>query len=275
MDRSTSSRRSAQGAVKNNGSTSKPAIHPPVRSAGRPRKLLASVPHPALIGRVAVPAYFGPWETKHWAALVRAKPTAAIVNPASGPGVARDDSYIAVVDELRSHGILPYGYVALGFGQRTVNECLADFNRYRDWYGVEAVFFDEVLVDAPKAIELLRALISGMGNSASERGIVAPTAKSSIVFNPGRSVPVSWFRSFPMADFVTFEGTMQQHRERFGEGPLEIIGPAHRQWHLVHGCVRPQQSALRERLRKVGLGHSYITSDRLPNPWDVFERQGS
>jgi Spherulation-specific family 4 len=234
-------------------------------------------------GRLGVPAYFGPWERDHWEALLAAQPSTIVVNPASGPGERRVEGYRDVVTRARHQSAAVLGYVALGFGDRSVSSCQEDMHTYQRFYGVQDFFFDEVPVEGhTRPPSLLRELYT---TSIGVNREIGASAKLPIdnkraderhrpglcVFNPGRAIPVGWFRSLPHAEFVTFEGSAQQHIRRFGDGPLELDGPAHRQWHLVHGCPRPQQPRFHTRLQAAGIGVSYLTRDALPNPWDVFE----
>jgi Spherulation-specific family 4 len=218
--------------------------------------------------RTGVPAYFGPWERTHWAALLEESPEVVVVNPLSGPADAPVHGYAEIVSQLLRNGSKVLGYVAVGFGAKSFVACKHELERYADWYGVTSAFIDEVAVEGhrtpPRLLLDLARHVAQVGEDAAMT-----------VFNPGRVIPNAWFRSLPTSEFVTFEGTLTQHGARFGAGQVHIDGPAHRQWHLVHECPPTKVRALRKRLSHSGVGVSYVTSDRLPNPWDVFESQRS
>ncbi len=256
--------------------SAQPLAEPALRQTPRARRTAHG------IGRLGVPAYFGPWEQGHWDALLAAQPSTIVVNPASGPGDHRVDGYNDLVTRAAEQSASVLGYVALGFGDRSFAHCQEDMHAYQELYGVKDFFFDEVPVDGHVRVpsllrELYATTIGNVGRQGEQCANNKRTYKNTqvipgfSVFNPGRAIPDSWFRSLPRAEFVTFEGTAQQHIRRFGDGPLELDGPAHRQWHLVHGCPRPQQHRFHARLQAAGIGVSYVTRDALPNPWDVFE----
>ena len=195
-----------------------------------------------------VPAYFGPWEAASWQRLLAAVPTVIVINPASGPGECAHEGYRSVVARFAAIGTAVLGYVTTAYLEKSMEDCAAEAERYRAWYGVPGIFWDEVPAEHHRGrVARLRAL----------HGIVADGG--GCVFNPGRPVPRTWFGSLPDCVFVTFEGPARAH------GFIDPVGPRDRQCHLVHSATASEAAVF-----PTGLGFGYVTSDLPPNPWDVF-----
>ncbi|MDE2026328.1 MAG: hypothetical protein KGJ07_07575, partial [Patescibacteria group bacterium] len=80
-----------------------------------------------------------------WDKLIQVKeahppiPIIAIINPDNGPGI-KDTNYVTGVQKLQSAGITVLGYV---YTQHVdVTEIRNDINEYKNWYGVNGIFFD-------------------------------------------------------------------------------------------------------------------------------------
>ena len=195
-----------------------------------------------------VPAYFGPWEAASWERLLAATPSVIVINPASGPGACAHHGYRAIVHRFAAAGTSVLGYVTTAYLERPLDDCAAEAERYRAWYGVHGIFWDEVPAEHQR------------GRVARLRGLRTVVADGGpCVFNPGRAVPRTWFRSLPDCVFVTFEGPAGAH------GFIDPVGPRDRQCHLVHSATAADATAL-----PPGLGFGYVTADLPPNPWDVF-----
>jgi hypothetical protein len=85
-----------------------------------------------------------------WNQLVRAKqaypvvPVVAIVNPANGSGQAENLPYASAIDGLRATGIVVLGYVPTSEAQRPIQAVEQDIANYRQWYGVDGIFLDQM-----------------------------------------------------------------------------------------------------------------------------------
>ena len=239
----------------------KVALSPPtialvVASAGVAVALLLAVvgrdsPGVGTCRAALIPAYLPPRELT---ALIRgpARPRMVIVNPDSGPGAGRSAAYGNAVRALRTAGVRVLGYVPTGYGSRPLDAALADVDRYRSWYGVDGIFFDEASSDAA-ALGYYRAL----GESA-RRG-----AARLVVVNPGVPPARGYF---DIADVVvTFEGTYA------GYGPAMQAAPEwlrqerpERVAHLVYGATRAEAMGA---VAGSAAGFVYATSGAMPNPW--------
>jgi len=85
-----------------------------------------------------------------WDTLVSIKnshtsvPIVAIINPSSGPGTASDSVYVTGINKLRAAGITVLGYLSTQSGTRSISDIKADIDKYKSWYNVNGIFFDEM-----------------------------------------------------------------------------------------------------------------------------------
>ena len=145
-----------------------------------------------------VPAYLSP---DAMLALVASspRPLVLVVNPGSGPGAAPDPEYRRAIAAAQAAGSRVLGYVPTTWGARPVADVEADVERYRTWYSVNGVFFDEAASDEAH-IGHYRALV----DHARAKGATF------VVLNPGL-VPARGY--FEIADVVvTFEGPIAAYR---------------------------------------------------------------
>ena len=226
---------------------------PPPRNAPPP-----SSPAPGRSRRVSpgsaagiVPAYFGPWANEEWELLVRLRPAIVVINPANGPGRAPHGGYRENVDRCRAFGADVLGYVATGWLRRPIDEVADDVTNYGSWYGTSGAFFDEI----PNG--------SARGRLATLARLNALTGRQRTVFNCGQPIPLRWYRVFPEVLWGTFEGAPAQLLE------TSFLGPALRQIHLVHSVPSSATSTVVAELARRGVGFSCVTTDEMPNPWDV------
>lgn len=202
----------------------------------------------------AVPAYFHPTrEARDWARLCAAGGLGmVVVNPASGVGPAPDPAYRPVCAALRARpGVVVAGYVDSGYADRPLREVLDEAAAYRHFYGITAVFVDQV-TSGPATLRHYRHLVERL-----RAGGAGP-----IVLNPGVP-PDPGYRA--VADVVvTFEGPWSAYRRPRARDPR---GPG-RTCHLVHDTPAAEQPAARRRARRLGAGYCYVTDRRMPNPWE-------
>ena len=98
---------------------------------------------------VVVPLYTYP--TDHsWASLIKIRqsypsvPIIAVINPNNGVGSSKDSNYISGIKSLQNSGIVVLGYVYTGYGSRSASLVEAQMKNYKNWYGVNGIFFDEM-----------------------------------------------------------------------------------------------------------------------------------
>jgi hypothetical protein len=178
-----------------------------------------------------------------------------VINPDSGPGARRDAAYAEAVRRAREAGLRVLGYVATGYGARSVADVGADVDRYARWYGVDGIFLDETAHTADLVAHYWRLAQVVRGDGA---GLV--------VLNPGVVPAIGYFR---FADVVvTFEGTADEYAAALARTPAWLQSFAPEQIaHLVYGASREQAVAAVG--ASSGAGYVYITSGTLPNPWQT------
>jgi hypothetical protein len=98
---------------------------------------------------VIIPLYIYPTDGS-WAALIQLKhahpsiPIVAIINPGDGPGKAIDSNYVNGIHNFKAAGITIVGYIATNFGSRSLAIVKSEMEAYKNWYGVNGIFFDEM-----------------------------------------------------------------------------------------------------------------------------------
>ena len=94
---------------------------------------------------LAVPAYFYPDDG--WTQAYKSKPAPRImIFDAAGPGAGNspEQVYQAAVKQAQAAGITIMGYSDTNYAQRPASVVEADVRKYKAWYGVTSIFFDEV-----------------------------------------------------------------------------------------------------------------------------------
>ncbi len=205
-------------------------------------------PRPAL----AVPAYFGPWAAAAWETTINEAPSIVIINPANGPGHDRHPGYSELVSRLKQRDVEVFGYVPTTWLTRPHADVARDVDRYADFYAVAGAFFDEI-PNASKAgrVDLLRHLAA----------IAGP---KSTVCNCGQPIPQRWFATLPDVRWGTFEG------DPSNLAASRFLGPPERQVHFVHSVSLAEVPTVAATLADRKVGFACMTSDEMPNPWDVF-----
>jgi hypothetical protein len=213
--------------------------------------------------RMAIPSYFAPGPL--WTKLEAASPGVglAIINPNSGPGDAVRADYVAQVKEAKAHGVTVLGYVHTSYGKRPLAEVQAEIEKFRQWYGVDGIFLDEVTNDdahLPYYFQCHTLVQSGQ-------------PKAVVVINPGTPVTEGYMKT---ADIVlTFESDFAAYVKRDADPAWVAHYPAKRFFHLIYGAA--DEAALRQAValsKKRNAGWVYVTPGGLPNPWNTLPEAG-
>ncbi|WP_188316496.1 spherulation-specific family 4 protein [Solihabitans fulvus] len=204
-----------------------------------------------------MPAYFHPAVAPgDWAAVAAAAALVRLVvlNIADGAGERPDCVFLPALDRLRASDIPVAGYVDTDYGRRAAELVLREVIRYRQWYGVDEVFFDRVSTDRahlPHYAALAR----------SARGLGA----RGVAFHHG---------AYPAREYVehadlvgVFEGDLADHRA--------VVPPrwalrcaSDRFYHLVHGVPDDCVQDTIDRVTRLGAAHFAVTERGGANPWD-------
>ena len=225
---------------------------------------LAVLLMPASSGQgMAVPAFFPPGRL--WSQVDSAAPTLRLVvmNPASGPGPAYDQSYGSVVRTAQKRGITVVGYVDTNYGARGLSAVEADVEKYFSWYHVNGIFFDRASTDCALAVAPT-SYYATLNAYVKARGGAART-----ILNPGKQTNECFLAD---ADIVlTFEGSAAQYLNSYS-APAWVAkySPSHF-WHVVYGASDAALMARAVQLSKErGAGYVYVTPDALPSPYDTL-----
>src|SRR5229473_3829461 len=95
-----------------------------------------------------IPCYMDPTQWGQVAAAKRQFPTVPVIciagDTASGSGAAPRTDITAAIADLEGAGCSVIGYVATGYGGRTLADAMADSDRWFSFYPVRGIFWDEV-----------------------------------------------------------------------------------------------------------------------------------
>lgn len=207
-----------------------------------------------------VPAYIYPgFAGSDWDKLILAggKQSAAIMNPASGPGTSSNSDYVNVINRAQPAGVPVFGYVDTNYGARSAADVEADIDKYRNWYKVYNIFFDRAASDLGH-ISYYQTLYNYVRS-------FSPNAK--VVLNPG-TVATTDNGYFTVADYLcVFEGDYAAYQATVFPTWL-LAKPASQIVHLVYSVpdVPSMQIAIALAAQR-NCANPYITDQALPNPW--------
>lgn len=98
--------------------------------------------------KIAVPMYFWPGLTVPcgWDSVLQAAADVdlLILNPDSGPGRERIETFGIKADLCRAAGQRVLGYISSDYMRRDIAEVLRDIERYRAWFSIDGFFIDEM-----------------------------------------------------------------------------------------------------------------------------------
>lgn len=204
---------------------------------------------------IMVPLYTYPGGT--WDTIIETKndypgvPIVAIVNPASGPGGSQDSNYVSGIEELKDTGVIVLGYVSTAYTGRSLDAVRGDIDKWKSWYDVDGIFFDEQTNWAGGEWYYTQA-----GDYAESKGL------DFTVGNPGaNSIPsylstvdvVLIYESPGLPNLSNYDDTWQPYdNDQLGMIPFSVGS-------LPAGWLEDATEFI---------GWVYVTSDSLPNPWD-------
>lgn len=205
--------------------------------------------------RILLPAYFYP--SSLWQQANKTPGIWMIMNPNSGPGTTANSDYVTSVNQAKSNGARIIGYVATGYGSRSLEVVQAEIEKYYAWYNVDGIFLDEVTTDKDHLV-YYQALAN----------FIRTHTNKLVVLNPG-TVPAEEYVA--LADStVVFEGSARNYN-LFSPPDWVWRYPASKFTHLVYqaSSLTSYKQALKKS-QTTNSGSVYITNDSLPNPWDTL-----
>lgn len=195
-----------------------------------------------------------------WDAIDSGAPTVGltIANPDSGPGAQRDPEYATQVMRTSAAGVAVLGYVHTSYGARNASVVAAEVARYREWYNVTQIFFDEASTAC--ADEPYYAALAALVRSAG-----GPTP--AVVINPGTNTDACYA---PTADVIVgFEDDAAAYAV-FAPAPWTLsLAPA-RVWHIVYGAAAAAAPEIAALSRARNAAWVFVTDRALPNPYGAL-----
>src|SRR3989454_3831957 len=209
---------------------------------------------------VVIPLYTYPTDGS-WSASLQAKkahpnvPIIAVINPGDGPGGSSDSNYVQGVKNFQAAGIIVIGYVATGYASHGMSDLDAQISRYKNWYSVNGIFFDEMANNQGNEnyYSTLNTYVKSLGMTYTMGNPGTTTLKSyvgtldSIIIyesagTPSLSYPASatFYPSYSKSNFGFLAYSVPSLDTSF-----ETSASTYVQW-------------------------LYITNDGLSNPWDTL-----
>ena len=206
-----------------------------------------------------IPAYSYPNPPTFWdGSIAGANPVQIMIaNPATGPGTTPDANYTSVIGRARAAGIRVMGYVDTNYGGRSQSSVRADITAWKTLYNVTDIFFDQAASSA-----------ASLAYYQQIADVVHATPGALTMLNPGTNVDERYLQ---MADIVNiFEGSPADYA---AWAPAAWVAnyPATRFSHLIYAApdAASMTTVLNQALTRQA-GYVYITSDVMPNPFDVL-----
>ena len=209
---------------------------------------------------IVIPLYTYPTDGS-WSASLQAKkahpnvPIIAIINPSDGPGGSSDSNYVQGVKNFQAAGIIVIGYVATGYASHGMSDLDAQISRYKNWYSVNGIFFDEMANNQGNEnyYSTLNTYVKSLGMTYTMGNPGTTTLKSYvgtldsiIIYESGGTPSLSYLAS------ATFYPSYS--KSNFGFVSYSV----------------PSLDTSFERSATTYVQWLYITDDGLPNPYDTL-----
>ncbi|CAM9258258.1 unnamed protein product [Pylaiella littoralis] len=210
-----------------------------------------------------------------WVALAETAQTGAtvfgILNPASGPGTVRDESYPDVIDYVNDAGAKLLCYLATTFGNKTTADVEAEITAYMDLYpgACSGIFFDE----APYLLENGFKEIYEAHNAFAHATLDAADEEARVVFNTGQLPDEQYFAFSPPAEVLGYENYFKTVRQLGVPQTSDVSTPPQNMLFLHSATELAEHPELIQPfVNKVyckGWGTVYVTDDLFDvNPFD-------
>ena len=206
--------------------------------------------------KTLVPAYAYPADGEtQWASLRTLGDDSGlvVVNPHNGAGDAVDLKYQSVVDNLRQNKVQLLGYVNLDFGLRGMTSILTDIAKYREWYAITGIFFDQFP-------SVYRTRVASVLSLARRCGVNYVVANCGVVLREKYDEQIEVV--------CEFEGTYDAYVARAKE--LNHFGASHEIAHLVFNVAPQLQAHVRALATRSGATILAMSPDGETNPWGTF-----
>ncbi len=209
---------------------------------------------------VYIPLYIYPSDSgwSDWAAVIDAKnkhstvPIVAAVNPSNGVGAYKDQNFTNGITNLKAAGVIVLGYIATDFGTKDPAKVKFEISKYKDWYNVDGVMFDEMPSE------------TGYENYYRElRDYARSLGMAFIKGNPGTNIPSTYVGAVDNLSIYEDEGYPSM-------SDLTIFHTKYDRSNFSFCSYRVpslDQDFIINASNYVSL--MCITNDKLPNPYDT------
>jgi len=176
-----------------------------------------------------------------------------IINVHNGPGDELDPTYVPVVEALKAARIRTIGYVDTDYGSRDPAEVGREAGTYRERYGVDGIFMDQVSSDLDMLDHYAQCVVA------------AKTAGAPfVVLNPGVEPHPGYIDLANVT--VTFEGSWDQYQEAAVPDWMRRY-PRKRFCHLVHSVPDEHIGTGLELAAERHVGSIFVSEGSGANPW--------
>jgi hypothetical protein len=194
-----------------------------------------------------------------WDELVTAAnagtPIIAIINPDSGPvSSGPDSSYTTYMNKFKDAGIEMVGYIATGYGSKSVDDVNAEVDTYASKYpGLTGIFLDEGSADASDVAHYTQIYTHIMSKSGYVYDII----------NPGTQPDSGYLDA--ATNIVVFESPASQWQASFqswvtcAPSAAEKAGYKYKFAAIAYAASSSQVSSLISEFAQAGMGMVYVT----------------
>ncbi len=197
-----------------------------------------------------------------------------VVNAANGPGTVVVPALLANVNTAKIAGRRVLGYVPLGYYSptggsggsppaRSKDEIVGDVTRWRDLYGVDGIFLDEVQPECSRTVN------GSVVDVAGSYAVLAADIRAAIpgvflALNPGRNIGECF--AAPFDAIVAFEGPASVYSS-WTPSRWQDRYPGKQFWHLIYDASCPELTNLVRVSRQRNADLVYVTSQTGATLW--------
>ena len=212
-----------------------------------------------------VPAYFNPSSGEYWNELTAAAsrvPLVVIMNPDSGPGKSRNQTYVQALSKMHEAGGKITGYVHTSYGARPLAEAENDVDLYLSFYQVDGFFIDEMTNDQNTGhLDYYAALY---------KYIKAKGANYTVTGNPGCNTREEYITRPTDDSFMIFEDSSTNY-PAFAPSHWVVRYSAQQFVHLPYNVATASTMTNYVELAvSRNAGWICITDNTLPNPYKAL-----
>ena len=171
------------------------------------------------------------------------------------------DGYEETLASAQAAGIALAGYVDTCYGNIPLRTVQQQIDRYRAWYGIGSIFFDQA-ANTANQLDYYRALYNYVQARSGD--------PLQVILNPGVNVHEGYMQACDI--ICTAEMDAATYLKRFPGNPSWAEDyEATRFWHIVYGISDKKiaHKVIAQSQRRHA-GYLFITEQALPNPYGML-----